>query len=92
MPHLWDSDEGICREWEHDDASRLAAEAFAAGQAVGFTCYGTLLVAAARVPRAKAEMLAFLPKTLQEKWNGYEIVKKKKEIDDAHIGMLDYTK
>ena len=53
---------------------------------------GLLLVAAARVPRAKAEMLAFLPKTLQEKWNGYEIVKKKKEIDDAHIGMLDYTK
>ena len=41
MPHLWDSDEGICREWEHDDASCLAAEAFAAGQAVGFTCYGT---------------------------------------------------
>ena len=53
---------------------------------------GLLLVAAARVPRAKAEMLAFLPKTLQEKWKGYEIVKKKKEIDDAHIGMLDYTK
>ena len=53
---------------------------------------GLLLVAAARVPQAKVEMLAFLPKTLQEKWNGYEIVKKKKEIDDAHIGMLDYTK
>ena len=52
---------------------------------------GLLLVAAACVPQATVEMLAFLPKTLQEKWKGYEIVKKKKEIDDAHIGMLDYT-
>lgn len=72
---------------------RLLQGRWSASPAMARMCRcGLLLVAAARVPRAKAEMLAFLPKTLQEKWNGYEIVKKKKEIDDAHIGMLDYTK